>query len=63
MRSYIFTKRERKILRAWLRSEADVKVNDVAMTLSRVKHFTDLRNDVLLYIKICQKLGIPTQHA
>ena len=62
MRSYIFTNRERRVLKEWLESKQKTENKDCLDTvLSRVKHSADLRNDVLLYNKVCEKLGITQQ--
>jgi hypothetical protein len=54
MRSYIFTSRERNLLRKWL-NEAE-KAETLDMILHRVKHFKDLEKDVELYLTVKERL-------
>jgi hypothetical protein len=54
MRSYIFTSRERSLLRKWL-NEGE-KAETLDMILHRVKHFKDLEKDVELYLTVKERL-------
>jgi hypothetical protein len=54
MRSYIFTSRERNLLRKWL-NEGE-KAETLDMILHRVKHFKDLEKDVELYLTVKERL-------
>jgi len=52
MRSYIFTERERRIIRGFL--EGNVKSSDpgLMVIVSRLKGFTNLAEDVELYLRL-----------
>jgi len=49
MRSYIFTQKERKVIRSFL--DGKVVLNDPALEVirSRMKTFTELASDIALY--------------
>lgn len=53
MRSYIFTARERGLLRKWL-SEGE-RAETLDMILHRVRRFKDLERDVELYFAVKEK--------
>lgn len=53
MRSYIFTARERALLRKWLSKGERAETLD--MILHRVRHFKDLEKDVELYFAVKEK--------
>jgi hypothetical protein len=53
MRSYIFTARERNLLRKWLTEEERAETLD--MILHRVRHFKDLEKDVELYLAVKER--------
>jgi len=57
MRSYIFTERERRIIRGFL--DGDVPRNDpgIQQLQSRVKSFTELSGDVDLYLKFREAMS------
>jgi hypothetical protein len=52
MRSYIFTKREREIIRSFLDGTVERDDPLLMVILSRIKGFTDLRSDVDLYVRL-----------
>ena len=54
MRTYIFTTRERGLLRKWL-NEGE-KAETLDMILHRVRHFKDLEKDVELYLAVKERL-------
>ncbi|MGB9693743.1 MAG: hypothetical protein ACPLYF_02755 [Fervidobacterium sp.] len=52
MRSYIFTERERQIIRRFLDGMVERDDPLLMVILSRVKRFAELRNDVDLYVRL-----------
>jgi hypothetical protein len=61
MRSYVFTDRERRILRSFLDGRIPINDPGVEQIRSRIKSFTELRNDIDLYIRFRE--AITTQSA
>jgi len=56
MRSYIFTKYERELVKQTLEGKP-VKGVAISKLKYRIKTFNRLREDVYLYLKMCRKLG------
>ena len=54
MRSYIFTEHERKIVKEWLRNGTELQ--GIRMILSRVRLFSQLKEDFELYNTIQKHL-------
>jgi len=52
MRSYIFTERERTLIRRTLKKRISLKDRSLDVILSRLRHFRDLAGDVELYIRL-----------
>jgi hypothetical protein len=52
MRTYLFTSRERKAIRAFLAKKIKPSDGSIRMILSRVRAFKDLPNDVELYLRL-----------
>ena len=59
MRTYIFTKLEREILRGWLKGEIDWHDIRLRKILSRMRLFKDLSRDVELYLSVKRRLAEP----
>jgi len=52
MRSYVFTKAERTVVKRFLNHEVDRTDSRVQVILSRLKAFTDLAADIDLYVRL-----------
>jgi len=52
MRSYIFTEKERALIRRALKKHAATKNMALRVILFRVRHFKELAEDVELYIRL-----------
>ena len=52
MRSYIFTDRERRIIKDFLEGRRSVKDRALSVILARVKGFQRLASDVELYLRL-----------
>jgi len=52
MRSYIFTAKERALIRRALKKHAARKNTALRVTLFRVRHFKELARDVELYVRL-----------
>jgi len=52
MRSYIFTERERTLIRRVLDGRIRLKDRSVDVILSRLRHFEELASDVELYLRL-----------
>ena len=52
MRSYIFTDRERRIIRDFLEGRRNIKDRALSVILTRVKSFKYLASDVELYLRL-----------
>ena len=50
MRSYIFTARERIILKKWL--DGGARADGLDMILHRIRSFQNLERDIKLYLKV-----------
>jgi len=59
MRSYIFTDRERKIIRGFLSGRVESKDPNLMVIISRLKSFKDLSRDVELYLRLRSRLTEP----
>jgi hypothetical protein len=57
MRSYIFTARERGIIRRFLDGMVERDDPLLMVILSRIKRFADLRNDVDLYVRLRESVS------
>jgi len=51
MRSYIFTDKERALIKRLLDGEISVKDRAIHVLVSRIKHFERLASDVELYLR------------
>jgi hypothetical protein len=57
MRSYIFTPREREVIESFFRGDIR-RSDDIMRQISvRMKSFTNLRRDIVLYFKLSEQLG------
>jgi len=52
MRSYIFTERERTVIRRTLSKHISLKDRRLDVILSRLRHFKNLAGDVELYVRL-----------
>jgi hypothetical protein len=52
MRSYIFTARERALIRRVLEKRISLKHRSLEVILSRLRHFKQLAGDVELYVRL-----------
>jgi hypothetical protein len=52
MRSYIFTDLERQLLRKLLNGDLSMTDHEASATLSRIRTFRDLADDIDLYVRI-----------
>ena len=52
MRSYIFTNRERTLIRRALKKQAALKNRMSRVIFFRVRHFKELAGDVELYVRL-----------
>jgi hypothetical protein len=59
MRTYIFTRRERRILNRWLDGDLTLKDIRLQKVLSRVRLFKVLAGDIELYLKVRSRLAEP----
>ena len=59
MRSYIFTEKERALIRRLLEGQIGVKDRALHVTVSRVRHFQVLAEDVNLYMALRRRLTEP----
>jgi len=52
MRSYIFTARERALIKRVLEKRISLKHRSLEVILSRFRHFKELAGDVELYVRL-----------
>jgi len=52
MRSYIFTEKERALIRRVFESQASLRNKAFRVIIFRTRHFKDLASDVELYIRL-----------
>jgi len=52
MRTYIFTKKERALVRSVIDRRTTLKDRSLHVILSRLRHFKDLAMDVELYMRL-----------
>jgi len=52
MRSYIFTEKERALIRRVLDRRMSLSDRKLRVVLSRLRHFKDLAGDIELYIRL-----------
>jgi hypothetical protein len=52
MRSYIFTKRERQVIRGFLEGRVKPGEDIMRQIILRARSFSDLANDVQLYLRL-----------
>jgi len=57
MRSYIFTAKERAIIRMVLKKQPALKNRTFRVIIFRVRHFKELARDVELYIRLRRVLA------
>ncbi|MCL6578646.1 MAG: hypothetical protein K6T73_04585 [Candidatus Bathyarchaeota archaeon] len=57
MRTYIFTPLERKVLQGWLDGKLTLKDIRLQKTLSRVRLFKELAEDIDLYLAVRSRLA------
>ena len=61
MRTYIFTARERKVIRAFLDGEIPGTGKAIGMIRLRLKTFKDLAGDVELYLALRRRFAKPVR--
>jgi hypothetical protein len=59
MRTYIFTPREREVIRGFLKGKVAAKDHAVRVITSRVRVFKELSSDVDLYLELRRRLAEP----
>jgi len=59
MRSYIFTNRERQVIKAFLDGRAKSGEDIMRQVISRIRLFSNLEDDVDLYLKLREVLSAP----
>jgi hypothetical protein len=57
MRSYIFTKKERQVIRGFFEGSISRSDPNLMNILSRIRNFRDLSSDVDLYIRLRKAVG------
>jgi hypothetical protein len=57
MRTYIFTKREREIIRSFIEGRLTLKDDAVQVIRSRIKSFSELSSDIELYSRFREAIS------
>jgi hypothetical protein len=57
MRSYIFTEKEKALIKRFLEGQIGARDRSLHVIVSRLRHFKDLARDVELYLALGRRLA------